>query len=157
RREKLDKFTLVSGVASFETQYRNVLTGFGELRLPIVSAANRISGIEDLELSAAERVARYSDTGTVTTPSMTATWSPAKGLRFRATDARIFKAPTLGDLSTALVGSEITAVPDSRSPVGQSLALVAIGGNPDLRPERGRSWSLGVDFSPERFSGLTIA
>ena len=47
----------------------------------------------------------------------------------RATDAWIFKAPTLGDLSIALVGSEITAVPNSRASTGQSLALVAIGGN----------------------------
>jgi outer membrane receptor protein involved in Fe transport len=136
---------------------RNVWAAFGELRLPIVGVTNRIKGIESLDLSAAERIERYSDIGAVSTPSFTAAWSPTAELRFRATEASVFKAPNLGDLSTANAGSELTSLPDPQSTTGQSVALVTFGGNPNLRPETGRSWSVGLDWTPRSIPSLTLS
>jgi outer membrane receptor protein involved in Fe transport len=157
RREQLDSASRVSDIPTSQTQSRSIWAGFAELRLPVVGPTNRVPGVDSLALSAAGRLAHCSDVGTSATPSFTATWSPFKSLRVRATDAWVFKPPTLGDLSTVNAGSELTPVPDSRSPTGQSLALVAFGGNADLRPARGRSWSLGMDFTPSLLPGLKVA
>lgn len=157
RREQLDSASWVSDIPSSQTQSRTISAGFAEIRLPVVGPANQVPGIDSLTLTAAGRLTHYSDLGTSATPSFAAMWSPSKSLRVRATDAWVFKPPTLGDLSTVNAGSELTPVPDSRSPSGQTLALVAFGGNAELRPARGRSWSVGVDFTPSLAPGLKIA
>jgi iron complex outermembrane receptor protein len=156
RREKLTKTSLISEIAASESQYRNVWAGFSEFRLPIVGPSNRLPGIAALEVSLAERIARYSDEGSISTPSFTALWSPTPSFRLRATDAWIFKAPNLGDLSETNTGSEFLSLPDANSATGQSLALVAFGGNHSLRPERGRSWSVGFDLASPAIPGLTL-
>jgi outer membrane cobalamin receptor len=157
RREKLTKTSDISEVAATESQYRNAWAGFGELRVPLVGPGNRLTGVENLELSVAERIERFSDEGRVSTPSFTALWSPIPSLRLRATDAWIFKPPNLGDLSETNTGSELLSLPDASAATGQSIALVTFGGNHALRPEQGRSWSVGFDFTSPAIPGLTLA
>jgi outer membrane receptor protein involved in Fe transport len=157
RREKLTKSSDISDVSAAETLYRNSWAGFGELRVPLVGPGNRLIGVENLELSVAERIERFSDVGSVSTPSFTALWSPIPSLRLRATDAWIFKPPNLGDLSETDTASEILSLPDAHAATGQSIALIAFGGNHGLQPEKGRSWSLGLDFDTPVLPGLTLA
>lgn len=157
KHQTLSTTSIIAQVPSVANENRSVWAGFSEIRIPVVGPSNRLVGIEGLELSAAERIERYSDQGSISTPSFTAAWSPFKSLKIRATDAWIFKPPNLGDLSETRAGSVFGSLPDPSSASGQSIALIAFGGNRELRAERGRSWSVGLDYSPLAVPGLTLA
>jgi outer membrane receptor protein involved in Fe transport len=159
RHEALDRrgFNLFSTVAPVPTTPenvdRNVEAGFAELQVPLFGPDNRRPGFERLDLSIAGRVENYEGIGSTANPALGAIWAPLPDWKLRATYGRSFRAPSLRETSDpSTFAPTLLALNGSRV---QSLIL--LGGNPTLRPETARSWTLGADFAPARWPGLTLS
>ncbi|WP_374276059.1 TonB-dependent receptor domain-containing protein [Brevundimonas sp.] len=158
RREAFEALgvSLTSGLTPAVTivpeRAREVAAVFGELRLPLVSAANAGPGVERLELSLAGRAERYDDFGSTANPKLGALWSPLPGLDFRATWGASFRAPSLNELNEPTsIGPTI-----GREDGVVRLAVLLMGGNPDLGPETAESFTLGADWRPSSGPGVSL-
>lgn len=128
---------------------RNVSSLFSELVLPIAHEGSSIPGMHRLELSAAGRLDRYSDAGSTFNPQLGVIWEPLNGLTIRASYSTAFRAPDLYNLGIPQRTVTIRTLQDPTAPSGVSPVLdVGGNGNPDLRPEKARTFSVGGDFRP---------
>jgi len=130
---------------------------YAELNMPLVGPLSETKGVRRLELSAAVRSEDYDSFGRVTTPKLGVIYGPSADFTIKASWGKSFKAPTLLQryqkksvyLWTARqLGG--TAYP------ADATVLMAYGGNPNLKPERARSWTASVQFHPEALSGLDV-
>lgn len=135
---------------------RNVTSIFSELIAPLVGKDNSVPGIEKLDFSASGRYENYSSLGGYTTPKLGIQWSPHHDLSLRGSWSHAVRPPTLSDLDTSRNEVAATALPDAHVPGGIAPILAWTGGNPDIKPERARSWTAGLDFAPAQLPGLTI-
>ncbi len=136
---------------------RGVASAFGEGVIPVVGTANRVRGIERLELTGAIRYDHYSDFGTTVNPKMGAAWEVTPGLLFRGTWGTSFRAPLFQDLGRR-VGTTVSYFPDplSTSPAGRTVTMVLSGGIPDLGPERATTWTTGVEVTPNGLRDFSL-
>jgi iron complex outermembrane receptor protein len=126
---------------------RHVEAGFAELRVPLIGppgssepAANR------LEVTLADRDEHYSDFGPTNNPQIGLIWRPLAGLKFRGTYGTSFRAPLLNDLNP--VPFQVVPLPEfDPSSGGVTNTLAIFGGNPNLKPEKARTWTAGLDFT----------
>jgi iron complex outermembrane recepter protein len=135
---------------------RRVRAAYGELHVPVFGAGLTPPGFHRLDLSAAVRTERYSDFGATTNPKLGIAWEPLRGLTLRGTWGQSFRAPNFNNLRQDPANSLFFAytLPDPASPTGQTNVLVLRGNDPELRPERATSWTLGVDVRPPSIPGL---
>ncbi|MEH6459067.1 TonB-dependent receptor plug domain-containing protein [Chitinimonas sp. JJ19] len=146
---------------------RNVRSVFGEFNLPL---------LKTLEAEAAVRYDRYSDYGSSTTPKLGLKWTPNGALAVRGSYAEGFRAPGLTQISKSSVQSFNTIIdplrcgtskfpdvpantidPASRDTgectTGRSISS-RIAANPDLEPEKSKSFTFGLVFAPSaNFNG----
>lgn len=129
---------------------------FGELYLPFVSPELAITGINKLSLSAAVRYEDYPGLDRLATPRIGLIYAPVSDLTLRSSWARSFKAPTLYQ---QFIPSEAYLLPAIIFGTGSGAGTVfyTSGGNPDLKPERARSWTVGFEFTPRSITGLTLS
>jgi iron complex outermembrane recepter protein len=113
---------------------RNVVAGYGELVAPVVKM---------LELTGAYRIDRYSDYGTSKAPKVGFKFTPAKELAFRGTYAEAFRAPG-------------PAENGSGSSAGFTGILLVSQGNPDVKPEKAKSTTLGLVFDSQHGTTATL-
>lgn len=139
REESLDSTDLIAG--SVYSPRRRIEAGFGELDVPLVGKDQPLGPVD---LSLADRAEHYSDFGSTNNPKIGLSWRPTPGLKLRGTYATSFRAPLLSDLNP--IPFQVVALQEP-DPVtgGNSNVLVVFGGNPDLKPEKSRNWTLGVD------------
>jgi iron complex outermembrane receptor protein len=137
-----------------ESKARNVLATFAEFSLPLVTDRNAVSGIRELELSLAARYEHYSDFGSTTNPKVGLLWSPAAGVKFRGTFGTSFRAPIFYELDPYDDTSALLDLPNPSAPSGTTLTLLLNGNNPTLRPEKGTTWTGGLDLQPEMLPGF---
>jgi iron complex outermembrane recepter protein len=120
------------GYSAF-SQKRRVAAVFGELRAPVAKW---------LELNGAVRYDRYSDFGGTTNPGVGFKFTPIDQFAVRGAYSESFRAP--GPAETG----------------GSSFGFTGIGilsqGNPNLKPETAKSWSLGVIIEPVQNTSLTV-
>jgi outer membrane receptor protein involved in Fe transport len=137
---------------------RNVESLYGELVVPLFGTRNRRAGLETLTATAAGRLEHYERLGSTFNPKVGLLWSPAKGLTLRSTYATSFRAPllseSLGYYNIFLFPASLLYIDPSQAPSGIGAAL--IGNNPDVRPERSRSFSAGAEFAPVSLPGLNL-
>jgi iron complex outermembrane receptor protein len=148
--------TNTPSVTNDETNHRRITSAFGELFVPLVGAANRIPLVYRLTLSAAARYDKYSDFGSTTNPKLALVWETVRGLSFRGTYGTSFRAPSLtdtGNLNFVFVG----AVPDPRNNNALINQVIYTGSNPNLKPEKAKTYSLGLDFTPTFFRGFNAS
>lgn len=136
---------------------RDVRAVFGELYVPFVSENNDRAGLRGLDLSLAARFEDYSDFGRTTTPRVGLSWTPVHGLSFRSTWAESLRAPSLYDLNEVNNVVSFFPLPNPAVPAGFTPVLVQSGKNAGLTEEHAESWTLGLDFRPERLPGLSLA
>jgi len=137
---------------------RTVEAAYGEIVVPVFGAANGMPGLRRLDLSAAVRTERYSDFGRTTNPRFGFTWAPADALSFRGSYGRSFRAPGFNDLRQD-PGSKLVfayPLPDPQSASGTTNAVVIRGNDPNLRPERATTLTLGADLHPADVPGLRL-
>ncbi|WP_066591296.1 TonB-dependent receptor [Sphingomonas pruni] len=131
--------------------------GFAELELPFVSPDKGVPGLASLTLDAAVRYERYKGLASVATPKLGLIWSPLKGLELKASWGKSFRAPTLQQrYQTLLVFLFPATTLGGAGYPSDATALYVQGGNPDLKPERATSWSLGAAIKPAAIPGLSI-
>lgn len=133
---------------------RGIWATFAELHVPLIGRENGLPGVEQLDFTAAVRTERYSDFGQTTNPKLALRWVPMDGIAVRATWGTSFRAPNLRELGQ----TEAISPTLLRNAAGSSVVVLQrSGGNPDLEPERARSWTLGLDLKPAMTPGLTAS
>lgn len=107
-----------------------------------------------LELSGAVRVDHYSDVGNSFTPKVGIKWTPFKAFALRSTYAAGFRAPSSAENGKGGLAAFSTASDPLRCNLGIAAACnpgsVAIitSPNPDLKPEKSKSYSVGMVWDP---------
>lgn len=141
---------------------RTVAAAYLELAVPVVSPEMNIPLMRSLELQLAGRYEHYSDVGSVAKPKIAAAWDVVNGVRFRGSYAEGFKAPNLEQINATVVTRSNTRTDYVRCEAqlrsgeianfgacGQSFATTAQrSGNPDLKPEESKTWTVGVVLEP---------
>jgi iron complex outermembrane receptor protein len=124
---------------------RNVNSGYAELQIPLVGAANARAGVRRLTLDAAVRYDDYSDVGNTTNEKFGATWRPVDSLAVRASYGTSFRAPLISQIYG---NSNNLFVQSYQNPAGgAAITGVALSGeNRGLGPETATTWSTGFDW-----------
>ena len=152
----------------------DVKEAFAEIRVPIL--ADR-PFFERLDVEAAYRISDYSTAGTVDAYKLGGNWALNRSIRIRGAYQTVVRAPNIGELfgapgSIALNATDPCANPATSgaspqvcqatgapaAPYTQDLtgALFLFGGNPDLQPEEGRTYTVGAVLTPEFLPGFSL-
>jgi iron complex outermembrane recepter protein len=135
---------------------RNVDAGYVEVHLPVAGQSRSSHGDPTLELTLADRGERYSDFGSTNNPQVGVLWRPLSGTTIRGTYGTSFKAPLLSQLNP--IPSQVVPIPGplfNPAPGGTPNTLVVYGGNPDLKPEKAKVWTVGLDLKPVQIPGFS--
>ncbi len=135
---------------------RNVDAGYVELHMPVVGPTRASRGDPALEVTLADRGEHYSDFGSTQNPQIGVLYKPLPGLAIRGTYGTSFVAPVLSQLNP--IPSVVLPLPGyvfNPAPGGTPNTLGISGGNPDLRPEKAKVWTIGLDFKPPQVPGFT--
>jgi len=160
---------------------RHVESAYFEVLAPVISPEMN-TFIYKMDLSASGRYDSYSDFGSTFNPKFAADVEFVDGLKLRANWSTSFVAPSMravGDPvfgtysnSTAQLFNTVTQVSIARFPtiaqipgiacsggnctIGNTIQGVVVDtGNPNLSPQKGETWSVGLDISPHLFEGFT--
>ncbi len=147
--------TRAINAASFDPQFpkvkRDINAVFAELVAPL---------FKGFEAGLALRTDRYSDFGTTTNPKVSLKYTPVQQVLLRGSYNQGFRAPSFFQLYTQTTQSQIPGniadpvlCPAGNVP-GADLTVCAIrpdaqqGGNPGLKPETSKQWTVGFVVSP---------
>ncbi|OOG37532.1 TonB-dependent receptor [Rhodanobacter sp. C05] len=128
---------------------------YAEINLPLIGADQGIPAVQRLELTAALRGEDYASFGGVTTPKLGVIYGPGTDFTLKASWGKSFKAPTLLQrYQTQYAGLYPAATVGGNGYASDATVLIPYGGNPDLEPERARTWSASMAFHPEALPAL---
>ena len=122
---------------------QTVFSGFAEAVAPVTRS---------LTFDAAFRVDEVRGTGTSATPKLGFTWKPWQQLTLRGTYSEGYRAPNPAEIGANNQFSGVLAIPASSSVLG----IYRNTGNPDLKPERSRTFTVGPVLEPWQFARLGI-
>jgi iron complex outermembrane receptor protein len=139
---------------------RSIYAVFTELNVPV---------IKDLELNFAGRYDHYSDVGGSFNPKVALRYQPTRQVLVRGSFNKGFRAPTLFDLfapqqttNSSDTYDDPVLCPGGVAVPGANPNIVCSqqqnvrgGGNPDLSPEKSRTYSAGIVFEP--IPSLTVS
>jgi iron complex outermembrane receptor protein len=134
---------------------RTIKAVFGEVNMPL---------IKDLEVQLAVRYDDYSDVGNTTNPKLGVRWQPAKEVLLRGSASTGFRAPTLFEKNAPRSKNDTNNSYNdpvlcpggvlSSNPIANPLRDCDLqqfklqGGNPDLSPEKSKTFSVGIVLEP---------
>ena len=135
---------------------RTTLAAFAEINLPIFGDKFQYPALEKLSLSAAVRYEHIEEVGGTTNPNVSLRWEPiGDQLVVRGSYGTSFRAPPLEELTAApTVLPEIYNNPQTGVP---TIYRVYQGGNPNLKPETGTYYNVGLVITPSRLRGLALS
>ncbi|MDB5461077.1 MAG: TonB-dependent receptor [Caulobacteraceae bacterium] len=108
-----------------------------------------------LEVNGAVRYTDYSSSGPATTWKVGLNYQPIQDLRFRFTESRDIRAPTLNDLYS---GTTVSLVNLNDPHTGKVAVTTQIGGgNRNLVPEIARTETAGLVYSPSWFPRFRVS
>lgn len=130
---------------------------FGELNLPLVAPAMDRPGVHRLNLSLAGRYERYPHVGDVLTPKLGLVYAPIADVDIKASWGRSFRAPTLYQQfqPQGAYLAPAASLGGAGLPQGAT-ALLLLGGDSDLEPERSTNWSTTLALHPRAVPGLEV-
>jgi iron complex outermembrane recepter protein len=145
----------VSAPAALDSVERDVAAVYGELLIPIV---------KDLEAQVALRYDHYSDFGSTTNPKVGLRWAALPQLMFRGSYSEGFHAPDFGPLYEGSTDGQFTS--DVNDPLlcpgggtGEGCNIrpgTRSGGNPDLKPETSKQFSIGFVVAPTDWLSASV-
>jgi iron complex outermembrane receptor protein len=137
---------------------RHVTAGYMELFVPIVSEANRFTGVDRLELTGAGRYEDYNDFGNSTVPRVGLSWWPVSSFSVKGTWSKSYRAPSLVDLDDSANASAVVSILDPLSTAanGRSDVLQIGGNNRNLQEETADIWTAGLQFAPASIPRFSI-
>jgi iron complex outermembrane recepter protein len=154
-REERARYDIGAPTSLSGSHQRSILAAFGEVRLPLVSSAAKVPGVEELSLVLSGRLDDYSDIGRTFNPEYALIWRPTTALTLRTSLAKSFRPPSLVDLYLPPV--------DSLGPIGDparngelAFPVWRAGGNLDLKPSSAESLSVGLRLEPKSPSPLRL-
>jgi outer membrane receptor protein involved in Fe transport len=129
---------------------------YAELNLPLIGQYQNIAGIRRLEFTAAVRSEDYDSFGSVTTPKLGLIYGPSADFTLKASWGKSFKVPTLLQQyqSQPVYLYSAGALGGTGYAADATALWHGAGGNPDLDPERARTWGASLEFHPEALPGL---
>lgn len=141
--------------ASLPKVSQNVKEAYLETIVPL--AKDSVIG-KSLEFNGAVRTTDYSTSGKVTTWKVGGTWEIVDGLMLRATRSRDIRAPNLIELFTPQVQS-LPLPNDPRVGVARPTnnAGFITGGNPNLKPEKALTQTIGLSYQPQFLNRLRLS
>jgi len=128
---------------------RKAYAVFGEVSVPIVKT---------LEMQAALRYDHY-PTDSKTSPKIGLYWTPLKQLAFRASYTESFRMPSLkqlygaSDQGASNINDPASCVLLGFDPDCDVAVFEVSGSNPALKPEKGKTWNVGMVTDVGPFSG----
>jgi len=132
---------------------RNVFALYGEGLAPLPF---------NVEASAALRYDHFTDVGSSWTPKFGLKWTPVRQFALRGTFARGFRAPSPAENGVGGLAAFSTAADPVRCALGvtnacnpASVALIT-SPNPNLSPERSKSYTLGVIWDPLPRTSISV-
>ena len=138
---------------------RAVWSFFAELRVPVVGPKQDVPAIHALELSAAVRHERYSDSDNPTVPKVALAWRPfGDDFLIRASYSQSFVAPDLFSLfgpASESDGEDTTFTQLGGGQVSRQFNF-RDGANPELRPSHSENTTFGLVWSPRAVKGFSL-
>lgn len=128
----------------------------------VVPLARDMAWAKSLNLNAAVRAVKY-DTGTFATWKIGAEYAPIDGLRIRGIVSRDVREANLGDRYAGVFQAQSSFQPNAGSvnqgaaPGAAATARSLASGNPDLDPEIGKTYSVGVVLQPAFVPGFNAS
>lgn len=142
---------------------RTVKAAFFELNAPI---------LDSLEINGSGRYDSYSTGFSRFSPKIGAKFTPIRQLSFRGTYSQGFRAPSVPETSGTVIGFTNYTPGDGLSAADKATLLNNYGnnsyitstygigqnstGNPNLKPEKSRSFTGGIVFQPTRWLSATV-
>jgi outer membrane receptor protein involved in Fe transport len=124
----------------------------GEAQAPLL---RDLPLVKALDLNLAARYTDYSISGSVNTWKVGLEWKLTDDFRIRATRSRDIRAPTLNDLFQPNQAA-VQGFVDLHTNTSNTLFSVTTG-NPDLKPEKARTYTIGAVWQPEFIRHLTAS
>lgn len=122
---------------------------YTEISMPFIAPEMDVRGVRRLELNVAARSEDYDSFGGVTTPKIGLIYSPNADFTVKGSWGKSFKAPTLFQRYRSRSATLLPASYFGGGYPPEATVLSLYGGNPNLGPERARTWSASIDFHPE--------
>lgn len=152
---------------------QSITSIFTEFSVPLIGADNALPGVESLLMTVSARYDSYdipdADFGNGTkytnvSPKVGFMWNPVNELTVRLNWSEAFRAPTWNDLITDV------DIADESEPLGFGNSIevddpvlnetyrvrTRRGGNPDLKPEIAEITTIGFDWVPSMFDGVSL-
>jgi iron complex outermembrane receptor protein len=124
----------------------NVKEGYVETVAPLV---HNIPLVKSLDFNGAVRLTDYSTSGNAVTWKAGLSWSITDEVRLRATRSRDERAPNLTELYSGAVAGHNSIIDYPLGPtVVNAQAVVYTSGNPNLKPEKGDTTTVGIVYQP---------
>ncbi|GAB3309908.1 hypothetical protein GCM10027564_14200 [Luteimonas notoginsengisoli] len=130
---------------------------YAELGMPLIgpdSGSGADAGAQRLTLTAAVRGEDYDSFGSVATPKLGLVYAPTGDYTLKASWGRSFKAPTLLQRYQEQGAVLYPAALFGGSADPEATVLSIFGGNPDLDPERARTWTTALAIHPRALPAL---
>jgi len=131
---------------------RKVNAVYGELYVPLVSAANGRPGLRELNFALAVRYDDYSDFGSTTNPRIGINYRPFEDLGIRANYQTTFTAASLAD--SGLNDNQLQVI---ANPQPDSYRIYVAGTGANIDPTEGETYSIGADWTPSFAPGLNVS
>lgn len=136
---------------------RDVISGYGELFIPIIGEANQHVAARRFELSLATRYDHYDDVQSSINPRIGMLWSPINGVNLRGTYSTAYRVPPLAQLASTH-DYQIYPFDDPNSVNGTTITLYPSSApNAELEPEESRSYTAGIDWKPPGIAALSVS
>ncbi|MDE2081491.1 MAG: TonB-dependent receptor [Burkholderiales bacterium] len=136
-----------SPIYSFAVGSQQIAAAYAEIVAPL---------LKSLELDAAVRTDHYNTYGSSTTPKIGFKYMPAKALTLRGTYAKGFRAPNAAERGVSGSTSGVLAqVADPLTGAPVQFPQLQLS-NPDLKPEKSTSYTLGVIFEPNQVMNFSL-
>jgi outer membrane receptor protein involved in Fe transport len=137
----------------------NVKEAYAELAVPILKDT---AFFREFSLNGAARITDYSTSGTVKTWKIGGTWKPVDDILLRVALSRDIRAPNLFELyagsqsGIGIVNDLQTANGSYGSGLNQNVNTITAG-NPNLKPEKAKTLTIGGVFSPSFMRGVSLS
>ncbi|WP_052216264.1 TonB-dependent receptor [Sphingomonas sp. ERG5] len=130
--------------------------GFAELSLPLIGPAQKVPLVDRLDLSIAARYERYPGLATVVTPKFGIIYAPTPDVSLKGSWGRSFRAATLYEQYSPRTALLYDAATLGGAGAGGATAILLVGGNPGLKPERSTNWSATLAIHPRALAGAEL-
>jgi outer membrane receptor protein involved in Fe transport len=131
---------------------QSVKEAFGEVLVPLL---RDLPFAHAVDFNGAVRLTDYSTSGRVVTWKTGLTWNPISDILLRATVSRDIRAPNINELYGGSNSGPATLTDPVNGGASVNVHVLA-SGNPDLKPERAKTFTIGGTYNSSLIRGLTL-